>query len=160
MCCNYFPSQFIFFLIFSMVCSSKNNIFRLMTCNLSKRSLIFSVFHIFSYVSNVISLAFMFGYVIHPRLTLCAWTIGVEACLVLCVYPVVSNPLIEGFLSSHCLVWVPQLKKKIQSSTWLFSELFSPPSPYFTVFTPLPSSLHPCKIFALHDNLKPGSVCA
>lgn len=111
MCCNYFPSQFIFFLIFSMVCSSKNNIFRLMTCNLSKRSLIFSVFHIFSYVSNVISLAFMFGYVIHPRLTLCAWTIGVEACLVLCVYPVVSNPLIEGLLSSHCLVWVPQLKK-------------------------------------------------
>lgn len=110
MCCNYFPVNSSSF-SFSQWCVLRRTFFHLMSCNLSKRSLVFSVFHIFSYVSNVISLAFMFGYVIHPRLTLCAWTIGVEACLVLCVYPVVSNPLIEGFLSSHCLVWVPQLKK-------------------------------------------------
>lgn len=160
MCCNYFPVNSSSFSFSQWCVLRRTTFFHLMSCNLSKRSLVFSVFHIFSYVSNVISLAFMFGYVIHPRLTLCAWTIGAEACLVLCGYPVVSNPLIEGFLSSHCLVWVPQLKKNIQSSTWLFSELFSPPSPYFTVFTPLPNSLHPCKIFALHDNLKPGSVCA
>lgn len=49
-------------------------------------------------------LAFMFGYVIHLRLTLCVWTIGVEACLVLCVYPFVLNPLIERFSFLHWLV--------------------------------------------------------